>query len=87
MSEGINFTDELARGVVVVGMPFADLRDPILQEKLNHSNSINPNSSKALYEAMCMKVVNQSIGRSIRHAVSICDFFLYLFQPRLISNR
>lgn len=48
-------------------MPFADSRDPILREKLSQADKINPNSSKRLYEAMCMKVVNQSIGRSIRH--------------------
>lgn len=68
MSEGINFSDALARCVIVVGMPFADRRDPILQEKLKHADSLNANSGNALYEAMCMKTVNQTIGRSIRHA-------------------
>jgi len=38
MSEGINFSDRLARCVIVVGMPFADARDPIMKEKLSHSD-------------------------------------------------
>ena len=72
MSEGINFSDHLARAVVVVGLPYADSRDPILQEKLRHADALGTsngetNAGRRLYEAMCMKTVNQSIGRSIRH--------------------
>jgi chromosome transmission fidelity protein 1 len=69
LSEGINFSDELARCVVVVGLPYPDSRDPILQMKLQYTDSVRPNSnaSSELYEAMCMKAVNQSIGRAIRH--------------------
>ena len=69
LSEGINFSDELARCVVVVGMPYPDGRDAVLQEKLKFANSIekDENAGKRLYEAMCMRTVNQCIGRSIRH--------------------
>ena len=103
MSEGINFSDDLARCVVVVGMPYPDSRDIVLQERMKHadragrinivassdpnisnnnsnnsSNNCSNNSSssssngdkvsgKDIYEGMCMRQVNQSIGRSIRH--------------------
>ena len=67
LSEGINFSDKLARGVIVIGMPYPDKRDPILQEKLKFADLREPGSGNLLYEAMCMKAVNQSIGRSIRH--------------------
>jgi chromosome transmission fidelity protein 1 len=67
LSEGINFSDDLARAVVVVGMPYPDRRDAVLQEKLKHANSVQAGSADKLYEAMCMKAVNQSIGRAIRH--------------------
>ena len=76
MSEGINFSDSLARSVIVVGMPFPDARDPILQEKLQNAEKLRPHSSKEVYEAMCMKVVNQSIGRSIRHANDYASIIL-----------
>ena len=39
LSEGINFSDDLARAVVVVGMPFPDGRDPVLQA---NQPTINP---------------------------------------------
>jgi chromosome transmission fidelity protein 1 len=79
LSEGINFSDNLARAVVIVGLPYPDPRDLVLQEKLrfyrNSSSNISTNTSVAsstvvqsdLYEALCMKVVNQSVGRAIRH--------------------
>eukprot|EP01041_Mallomonas_annulata_P006326 gene6326-12801_t len=68
LSEGINFSDHLARGVVVVGMPYPDTRDLILQEKLRFADTVRPNSRSTVYEAMCMKAVNQSIGRAVRHS-------------------
>lgn len=64
---GINFTDNLARCVAIVGMPYPDRNDPVLKEKLRYSESIDPGSGKLLYDSLCMRAVNQSIGRSIRH--------------------
>ncbi|KAG5178143.1 helicase C-terminal domain-containing protein [Tribonema minus] len=72
MSEGINFSDDLARCVVMVGMPFPDARDPELRQKIEYADAADPagggRAGRALYQAMCMRAVNQSIGRCIRHA-------------------
>ena len=71
MSEGINFSDELGRCVIMVGLPFPNKNDPLLQEKLKYLKQLNSkdsdNFTTEYYENMCMKAVNQSIGRSIRH--------------------
>ncbi|KAF8630963.1 hypothetical protein AX17_005319 [Amanita inopinata Kibby_2008] len=80
LSEGLNFADDLARAVIVVGLPFANLGSPELQERLKYvkrqeekrngvSRSENSKRDAAgeLYENMCMNAVNQSIGRAIRH--------------------
>ncbi|KAL6070053.1 DEAD H (Asp-Glu-Ala-Asp His) box helicase 11, variant 3 [Balamuthia mandrillaris] len=74
MSEGINFSDGLARCIVMVGLPYPNKSDPILQEKIRYisqhhqetQSSSTPGSS--FYENLCMRAVNQSIGRAIRHA-------------------
>ncbi|KAI7860388.1 helicase C-terminal domain-containing protein [Circinella umbellata] len=70
MSEGINFSDQLGRGVIMVGLPFANRGSVELQEKIKYANEMNPNQSDAgneYYENLCMRGVNQSIGRAIRH--------------------
>ncbi|XP_048404347.1 ATP-dependent DNA helicase DDX11 isoform X1 [Stegostoma tigrinum] len=72
MNEGINFSDDLGRCVVMVGMPFPNINSPELQEKMAYLDKTLPKTDgktpgKLLVENLCMKAVNQSIGRAIRH--------------------
>ena len=73
MSEGINFADDMARCVMVVGLPYPDITDPELKEKMKSidQNSISFNGTitgQTYYHNLCMRAVNQSVGRAIRHA-------------------
>ncbi|ORC93348.1 putative DNA repair helicase [Trypanosoma theileri] len=114
LSEGINFNDNLGRGVVVVGLPYANPSDVELQLYLGHVSSTRLSSTTTttttsssssssysyssvvdtavgclgggvgssgemppvfssptqwgLFTDLCMRVVNQSTGRCIRHA-------------------
>jgi chromosome transmission fidelity protein 1 len=63
LSEGINFANDMCRCVVMVGLPYADKSDPVLQEKLKYM----PNPQQ-FYQSLCLRAVNQSVGRAIRHA-------------------
>lgn len=86
MSEGINFTDDLARGVVVIGLPFPNAFSAELTAKRNFivNTCIQKGRTKAqgmeaarhFYENICMRAVNQSVGRSIRHANDYSTIFL-----------
>jgi chromosome transmission fidelity protein 1 len=78
MSEGINFSNEMARCVVVVGLPYPDCTDPELKEKMasmdsSHNKAI---SGQAYYQNLCMRAVNQSVGRAIRHANDYASILL-----------
>lgn len=68
LSEGINFSDELGRVVMVIGMPFANPEDVEIQERLKAITKGCPSKRRQLIESECMTVVNQSIGRAVRHA-------------------
>ena len=77
MSEGINFSDKLGRGVVVVGLPFPNMQSAEWTAKLEYiekraverggSQGDAKAASREFYENACMRAVNQSIGRAIRH--------------------
>ncbi|MCJ1388968.1 ATP-dependent DNA helicase chl1 [Xylographa bjoerkii] len=77
MSEGINFSDKLGRGVVVVGLPFPNINTAEWKAKLEYIENATLSrggnaadgkmASRQFYENACMRAVNQSIGRAIRH--------------------
>ncbi|KAJ7163289.1 helicase C-terminal domain-containing protein [Mycena filopes] len=78
LSEGLNFADDLARAVVIVGLPFANLGSPELRERMKYVKQLEEkrgtkrppgqkDAAAELYENLCMNAVNQSIGRAIRH--------------------
>ncbi|KAF2858889.1 DNA repair helicase [Piedraia hortae CBS 480.64] len=74
LSEGINFADDLGRCVVVVGLPFPNLDTPewktrmrYLEAKAAERGEARGSASKEHAENVCMRSVNQAIGRVIRH--------------------
>ncbi|KAH8688867.1 putative DNA helicase [Talaromyces proteolyticus] len=82
LSEGINFSDKLGRGVIIVGLPFPNIHSAVWKAKISHienrayeksqgTDSARQIASKAagrdFYENSCMRAVNQCIGRAIRH--------------------
>lgn len=68
LSEGLNFSDNLARAVVMVGLPYPNASSPELKERLKYVSNLSKqkgetkDAGKELYENMCLNAVNQSIG-------------------------
>lgn len=77
LSEGINFSDALGRGVVVVGLPYANVHTAQWKAKMEYiEQSVTTRTGKReegkaaardFVENACLRAVNQSIGRAIRH--------------------
>ncbi|KAJ5198386.1 uncharacterized protein N7498_007503 [Penicillium cinerascens] len=82
LSEGINFSDRLGRGVLIIGLPFPNIRSAVWQAKIKYieektlklssGTDLAKKASAAaagrdFYENSCMRAVNQCIGRAIRH--------------------
>lgn len=96
LSEGINFKDRLGRCVVVVGLPFPNMHSPELKEKIAFLDAKTdckahgtPSRGSDFYENICMKAVNQSIGRAIRHQRDYASIVLVderYAQPRIATK-
>ncbi|GAB7322946.1 hypothetical protein MBLNU13_g05482t1 [Cladosporium sp. NU13] len=93
LSEGINFSDDLGRCVMVVGLPFPNLETPEWKAKMQYLDSRaaargepSGKASREHAENVCMRAVNQAIGRAIRHKgdwASILLFDARYAQPRV----
>ncbi|KAI9723784.1 MAG: hypothetical protein M1812_001084 [Candelaria pacifica] len=95
MSEGINFADKLGRAVIVVGLPFPNIHGAEWKTKLEYiekravDGGSTQSEAKAVgrehYENACMRAVNQSIGRAIRHQNDYAS--IILMDKRYSSDR
>ena len=72
LSEGINFKDNLCRLLIIVGMPFSNIKSLEIKEKMKYYDKLYSNKKSTIngneyYENLCMKNINQTIGRCIRN--------------------
>lgn len=92
LSEGINFSDNLGRCVMVVGLPFPNLETPEWKAKMQYLDSRATargepagRASREHAENVCMRAVNQAIGRAIRHKGDWAS--ILLFDARYAQQR
>ncbi|XP_075049829.1 Fanconi anemia group J protein homolog [Mixophyes fleayi] len=71
VSEGLDFSDDNARAVITVGIPFPNVKD--LQVELKRKYNDQHSKSRGLlpgsqwYEIQAYRALNQALGRCIRH--------------------
>lgn len=71
-SEGLSFSDDYARAVIAVGIPYPSTQDPKVKYK-KEFNRFKALTDKAVitgdewYNQQAYRAINQGIGRCIRH--------------------
>jgi len=83
LSEGINFSDDKARCVIIVGLPFPNPSDAELTMRMEFIDRRFDGGGRRMYNNICMRAVNQAIGRSIRH---INDYSTVLLLDERFEN-
>jgi len=89
-AEGSNFPYEEARGIFLVGVPYADYSDPVVKAQIRYFNSKRKNMGERWYIMDAFRAANQAMGRGIRHRDDWCNFILmdhrYQTHQKLISK-
>lgn len=74
ISEGLDFADDAARAVIIVGIPFSPIHDKRVEFKRGYLDTksklvaqFKNYNGKAWYLADAIRAVNQAVGRLIRH--------------------
>ena len=91
LSEGLNFTDELARACLVIGIPFLLVNDSKVNLKKHYldqqielaalepdynASGVQKITGDDWYKMTAIRAVNQIIGRCIRHKDDYASIFL-----------
>lgn len=89
-SEGLDFADDAARCVCVVGIPFPNASDFRVNLKREWLDKKKKGSGSRWYTESAMRAVNQAIGRAIRHKEDYAAVLLfderYIGFKRMISK-
>lgn len=75
LSEGIDFSDDMARCVLIIGIPYSNFKDHKTQAKMDYMSTVAkkargnaPRMTGSMwYETMALRTMNQALGRVIRH--------------------
>ncbi|MBS7619938.1 hypothetical protein KEJ21_04740, partial [Candidatus Bathyarchaeota archaeon] len=83
-AEGSNFPDEQARGIFLIGVPYANYGDPIVNAQIRYFNSRAKGLGRRWYTMDAFRAANQAMGRGIRGRDDWCRY--WLLDDRYLEN-
>jgi Rad3-related DNA helicase len=75
-SEGSNFPGEQARGIILVGVPYANYGDPLIKAQIGYYNRQGDGLGQRWYTMDAFRAANQALGRGIRGVDDWCHYWL-----------
>jgi Rad3-related DNA helicase len=75
-SEGSNFPGDQARGIFLVGVPYANYGDPLVKAQIRYYNGLRAGLGNRWYNMDAYRTANQSLGRGIRGREDWCQYWL-----------
>jgi Rad3-related DNA helicase len=75
-SEGSNFPGEQARGIMLVGVPYANYGDPLVKAQIGYYNKRGDGLGQRWYTMDAFRAANQALGRGIRGIDDWCHYWL-----------
>jgi regulator of telomere elongation helicase 1 len=89
-AEGSNFPYDEARSIILVGVPYADYSDSVVQAQIAYYNTKQERLGEHWYVMDAFRAANQALGRGIRHRDDSCIFILmdhrYVTYRSLLSS-
>ncbi len=75
-SEGSNFPGDQARGIILVGVPYANYGDPLVKAQIGYYNGLRRGLGNKWYTMDAYRAANQSLGRGVRGRDDWCHYWL-----------
>jgi len=75
-SEGSNFPDDQCRGIVLVGVPYANYGDPLVRAQIAYYDRRSMGLGNRWYTMDAFRASNQALGRGIRSREDWCHYWL-----------
>ncbi|MFP3950885.1 MAG: helicase C-terminal domain-containing protein [Candidatus Bathyarchaeia archaeon] len=89
-SEGSNFPGRQARGIFLLGVPYANYGDPLIRAQIRYFNKRRSGMGNRWYTMDAFRAANQALGRGIRGIDDWCHYWLldrrYESHKKLISR-
>ena len=75
-SEGSNFPDDQCRGIILIGVPYANYGDPIVRAQIAYYDRRSMGLGNKWYTMDAYRAANQALGRGIRSRDDWCHYWL-----------
>jgi Rad3-related DNA helicase len=89
-AEGSNFPGAQARGIFLVGVPYANYGDPLVRAQIGYYDRRDKGLGRRWYTMDAFRAANQALGRGIRGIDDWCHYWLldrrYAERIQLISQ-